>query len=228
MTKEEQRLSRLLQAKTDAEAEIFGAIDNLEDKVDELAESIPDTHSLLSTIRGPVGPQGPRGPVGPEGPEGIEGKEGKPGKDGKNGKDGEDGEDGAPGLDGERGLQGKPGKPGEQGRPPKHEWHGTKLRFENPDGTWGKWVDLGGGSTSGQMFGAVFDINSLVVESPTGAIDDVNTTYRVSRPINKVISLAFKGEQIARSKYTFNGRNLILTAPIPARLAGSDFTIVYV
>lgn len=33
---------------------------------------------------------------------------------------------------------------GEDGRIPAHEWDGTRLRFENPDGTWGEWVDLRG------------------------------------------------------------------------------------
>lgn len=33
---------------------------------------------------------------------------------------------------------------GADGRPPAHEWDGTRLRFENPDGTWGEWVDLRG------------------------------------------------------------------------------------
>ena len=27
---------------------------------------------------------------------------------------------------------------------PRHEWDDTSLRFENPDGTWGDWVDLQG------------------------------------------------------------------------------------
>lgn len=33
---------------------------------------------------------------------------------------------------------------GEDGRTPAHEWDGTRLRFENPDGSWGEWVDLRG------------------------------------------------------------------------------------
>jgi hypothetical protein len=33
---------------------------------------------------------------------------------------------------------------GEVGPMPKHEWDGTRLRFEKPDGSWGQWVDLRG------------------------------------------------------------------------------------
>ena len=29
-----------------------------------------------------------------------------------------------------------------KGEPPEHEWKGTALRFKNPDGKWGKWVNL--------------------------------------------------------------------------------------
>lgn len=50
----------------------------------------------------------------------------------KNGKDGDDGEDG-----------GK-GDTGPMGPMPDHQWDGTRLRFEEPDGTWGKYVDLKG------------------------------------------------------------------------------------
>jgi hypothetical protein len=36
------------------------------------------------------------------------------------------------------------GGQGEKGDPPAHEWQGTALRFENPDGSWGQFVDLKG------------------------------------------------------------------------------------
>lgn len=37
-----------------------------------------------------------------------------------------------------RGLQ------GDIGAAPDHQWKGTKLRFQKPDGNWGRWVDLQG------------------------------------------------------------------------------------
>lgn len=33
---------------------------------------------------------------------------------------------------------------GDTGPMPDHEWDGTKLRFQKPDGEWGAWVDLRG------------------------------------------------------------------------------------
>lgn len=36
------------------------------------------------------------------------------------------------------------GAKGDTGPMPDHEWKGSKLRFEKPDGTWGEYVDLKG------------------------------------------------------------------------------------
>ena len=33
---------------------------------------------------------------------------------------------------------------------PKHEWNGTKIRFQNGDGTWGKWTNLKGKDGAGK------------------------------------------------------------------------------
>lgn len=41
-------------------------------------------------------------------------------------------------------AKGEQGEPGPKGDKPAHEWKGSKLRFEQPDGTWGKFVDLKG------------------------------------------------------------------------------------
>ena len=42
------------------------------------------------------------------------------------------------------GLTGPTGPTGVQGDQPAFQWNGTQIRFENPDGTWGSWVDLQG------------------------------------------------------------------------------------
>lgn len=60
---------------------------------------------------------------------------------------GERGPQGWPGPQGERGEKGEPGAQGpkgEKGDKPNHQWDGTRLRFEQPDGAWGRYVDLRG------------------------------------------------------------------------------------
>ncbi|MEL7428024.1 MAG: phage tail fiber protein, partial [Bacteroidota bacterium] len=63
------------------------------------------------------GPQGPQGPVGPEGPIGPTGA---------------------------TGSTGPVGPQGPVGATPDSEWDGTKLRFQQGDGTWGDYSDLVG------------------------------------------------------------------------------------
>jgi len=69
----------------------------------------------------------------------------------------------AKGDRGEPGTQGPKGDPGERGPMPRHQWQGTLLRFEQPDGTWGRFTDLqgpkgtrgprgGGGGGAGSSF----------------------------------------------------------------------------
>lgn len=42
------------------------------------------------------------------------------------------------------GLTGPQGPQGEKGDKPAHEWNGTQIRFQNPDCSWGPWIDLQG------------------------------------------------------------------------------------
>ena len=46
--------------------------------------------------------------------------------------------------DGQDGASGEKGEPGDTGPAPAHQWDGTSLQFQNPDGTWGNAVDLRG------------------------------------------------------------------------------------
>ena len=50
---------------------------------------------------------------------------------------------------GETGETGPAGPKGEPGPAPDHQWQGTKLRFQKPDGNWGKAVDLKGDKGNG-------------------------------------------------------------------------------
>lgn len=96
---------------------------------------------------GPVGPAGADGLAGAPGVQGPKGEPGLPGEAGLAGCPGAVGADGQPGPvgpQGPKGDQGERGPQGPKGDKPDHEWVGTGLRFEKPDGTWGKAVDLRG------------------------------------------------------------------------------------
>lgn len=80
------------------------------------------------------------GPKGDTGPQGLPGLQGLQGPQGPSGKDG---------LVGPRGPQGPQGP---QGETPAHEISGNLIRFKQSDGTWGKWLHLGGGSSGGIPF----------------------------------------------------------------------------
>lgn len=94
---------------------------------------------------------------------------------------------------GERGPQGPrgpEGPPGPKGDKPAHQWRGSKLRFEKPDGTWGKYVDLqgpagrrggsGGGGGSGFSPGALAKLILPVQDTDNLLIERNGTAYRVS------------------------------------------------
>lgn len=108
---------------------------------------------------GATGPTGPQGPVGPQGPTGAapvhewlgsqlrfknpDGTWGAfadlLGPQGPTGPQGDQGPQGPQGVEGPQGVQ---GPQGETGPAPAHAWSGTQVRFKNPDGTWGAYVDL--------------------------------------------------------------------------------------
>lgn len=77
---------------------------------------------------GKVGPRGEEGELGPAGPRGLSFK----------------GIDGRQGVPGPQGVPGLKGEKGEKGDAPEHEWQGTKLRFRNSDGSWGRFIMLQG------------------------------------------------------------------------------------
>lgn len=60
---------------------------------------------------------------------------------GAKGDKGDKGDTGATGAPGTNGLNGAPGA---NGNPPEHEISGTQIRFRNPNGTWGAWIETQG------------------------------------------------------------------------------------
>lgn len=107
----------------------------------------------LQGPQGPIGPSGPKGDTGSQGPQGVQGPMGPAGPQGVQGPKGDTGSQGAMGLTGatgpqgakgDTGLTGVTGPKGDKGDKPIHQWSGTSLRFENPNGTFGTYVNLKG------------------------------------------------------------------------------------
>jgi hypothetical protein len=98
-------------------------------------ERVTQVDAKIDQLQRLPGPEGKDGEPGPAGRDGLNGQDGKDGRDGQEGKDGQDGKNG---------QDGKDGKDGQDGKPPEHQWRGSKLRFRQPDGDWGKYTDLQG------------------------------------------------------------------------------------
>jgi len=99
-------------------------------------------------IAGKAGPLGQKGNSvkGQKGDTGQRGTGGQRGIQGQIGRDGSNGHQGKQGPQGERGPQGLQGLQGPKGPALKHKWDGTQLQIENPNGEWGKKVNLAGRS----------------------------------------------------------------------------------
>lgn len=65
-------------------------------------------------------------------------------------------------IEGPPGDTGPQGEPGPKGDKPAHQWSGTSVRFENPDGSWGSYVNLKGqdGFGAGDMLKSDYDTNN--------------------------------------------------------------------
>lgn len=88
------------------------------------------TKVALLPSPGPRGDKGEQGPKGDMGPQGLQGPAGP------------------------QGPKGDTGPKGDVGPSPEHKWKGNKLSFQNPDGSWGKEVDLTGPSGHNAVGGA--------------------------------------------------------------------------
>ena len=93
-------------------------------------------------------------------------------------------------IEGKRGLPGKDGvtttvtetitkegKVGKDGSTPEHEVNNGEVRFKNPDGTWGKWIEVqpqssGGGAVQVVKYTAVEAANFKVIRQ--GLIEGTN------------------------------------------------------
>ena len=90
----------------------------------------PDAATDYWVATGMKGDKGDKGETGERGPAGVDGKDGAPGIQGPKGDKGNQG------IQGPKGDTGATGPQGPQGTAPEHKWAGTKLAFQNPDGSW--------------------------------------------------------------------------------------------
>lgn len=119
--------------------------------IKNIKDLLPDLLSRLKTLQGIKILRGEKGDKGDRGERGETGPEGPRGEQGERGFTGEKGDAGPQGDQGEAGPVGKDGEIGEKGDKPKHEYQNGMLRFENPDGAWGEWINL---KQIGEYFGA--------------------------------------------------------------------------
>jgi len=119
----------------------------------------------LPGAQGKAGTEGKTGIMGPTGKRGESGLQGLTGTTGKPGRMGNDGRMGKRGIVGDAGPQGPMGPQGETGRAPEHQWIGSKLRFRNPDNSWGNLVELRGfaGDRGESFFSDVIFGGQLIV-----------------------------------------------------------------
>jgi hypothetical protein len=169
-------------------------------KIYEELKNKPDNFKDIEMIKGKPGEKGEKGEKGDRGERGEKGDTviGPQGKEGPQGKPGRQGERGEMGLRGENGTNGKDGKQGRPGKDaklptakeiisiisgklkmadladapefkPSPKWLGSGYTHELSD--WGQFLQgLANGSIPTASGG---------VETPTGALNGVNTTYTV-------------------------------------------------
>lgn len=112
-------------------------------------------------------------------------------------------------------AKGKDGDPGPKGDKPDHEWQGTQLRFERPDGSWGELVDLRGPKGAKGSRGASVAIGGQQVALP--ALPAPPGTAAPKSP-----TLAYTGDLLTGITYA-DGSTKALAYDADARLVQVDF-----
>jgi hypothetical protein len=70
-------------------------------------------------------------------------------------------------------------------------------------------------------------VPTIYTETPTGDIDGVNAIFTVLHNITTVFSFAVNGQFLHPVEYTISGNQITFNNPIPADLAGTNFTMIY-
>lgn len=151
-----------------------------------LDEELDRVYLDCDALRGPAGPQGERGRRGRTGEQGVPGPRGPrgPAVPGPAGRDGKDGKS-IQGRQGEPGPVGPRGPRGDTGPMPRHKWAGTKLSFENPDGSYGPAVNLKGDTGARGMSGGGGGRGTKNERNVLNPSDDQNPAHTVGTPTNR-------------------------------------------
>ncbi len=221
--------------KEDPTGVILEKFEELEEKFEDLKKKVNEVEFELeldgkdfSHIKGAKGEKGFKGDTGNLGKDGKIGEQGISGKDGEDGSDGLSGTQGESGKQGERGQKGLKGVIGKQGKPPKHQIRNGFIRFENPDGTWGKWIRIRDekDKTLGAGGGSLVEAEDL-----TSQIDGSNTEFTTNFIIKNVMILA--GTQFPKIyrptvDFTFSGKTITLdTSEVGAPQSDQTLVVVY-
>lgn len=236
---------------------LWGLVSEITDLVAKTPQGIvekrtKEVDALLKQIKENPAKNGEQGPEGKMGPRGLPGERGAQGPVGPIGPEGPEGAQGPMGFTGPKGPIGEI---------PDHEWRGTFIRFQKPNGDWGDFVNLqgspaegieygspmGGGpvdpgitvrTSNGTRFEGVYEVvfadnltvtrtangvsvsgengggggTNLDFETPTGTVDDSNVTFTVA---NTPLYLVINGAQYFEGvHYTLAALTITLNNPV--------------
>lgn len=186
----------------------------------------------VGSIQGPAGATGPMGPSGPQGatgPGGADGDQGATGPTGPQGPQGFTGPSGSQGTTGPTGPSGTPGSNGATGPtgPSGPAGSNGAMGHTGPQGVQGNPGPTGAtgpiGPTGPQGLGS----NSFIwKETPSGTIDDINTTFSTSQPY-VAGSLQVFVNGLAQSGMVTETNPATGEFDIDAPLTGDDLSVQY-
>jgi len=136
-------------------------------------------------------------------------------------------------IKGPKGDQGPQGEQGPKGDKPAHEWQGTSLRFENPDGSWGQFVNLKGqdGTGAGDMLKSTYDTND---DGKVDAADNADKlggiaaslyalkSYVDAATTHKAETMQYEGWKYKINNPYENGGSLALKGQLHCHTTNSD------
>jgi hypothetical protein len=241
----------ILEAIALGQKEIVDAIKSGAAEATERVQTVADTVTVkgLKGDKGDQGEKGDTGEVGPVGPQaegvvGPQGEQGVPGPKGEKGDKGDPGKDGSPDTPEQivAKVRGRISYDELSDRPnidSFRKWGGAQqLAIQRSNtlvasdvkildflGAGVSVSDLGGGVIAVTIPGA--SLGTIYTETPTGAVDGVNTVYTTTHTITTILSFAINGQFIHPSDYSVAGSTITFGTALPPELSGLPFTIIY-